>query len=265
MYRSYPLKASSSGLSIYQEVLPEELITSMNISAPNEYTGLYISKITSKNQYLSIVINDYATGLALGSFSSAITKDYQVINLLPYLSTVSGFLTIGKKEILSEFQGAYHFDKENTELEESILFIYPPPAVIKFVNRAIESVGKITLLGKNIIITDEDNTLSLDVIDRNKVLAHNTSAGQYDNCQTPIIESINTVVPDEEGNIDIYTILPMTIEVSGDNLTLVPNITVSEVCPELNKIYPPVNESDVYYSDILTEKTPEWKTWPYFS
>jgi hypothetical protein len=73
------------------------------------------------------------------------------------------------------------------------------------------------------------------------------------------------VTPDEDGNIDIYTILPMTIDVSGVNLELTPNLTIEQVCPELNKIYPPLNVSDAYYSNILTEKTPEWKTWPYFS
>lgn len=267
MYRSYPLKAGSSGISIYGETLPDSLLTSLSLSVPNDYgyRGLYISKVVVKGQFISVVFNDYDTGFALGSFSKLVTKDYESINLTPYIPTASGVLTVGRKEGLLEFQGVYHFERENTEIEESVLFIYPPPGVINLVNNAIASTGHITLIGKNIEVSTGDSEILLDVIDTNRVRAHNTLAGQYNNCNNPIIEKLNTVTPDEDGNIDIYTILPMTIEVSGDNLTLIPNLTLEQVCPDLNKIYPPDNASEEYYSDINTEKVPEWKTWPYFN
>lgn len=267
MYRNYPLKARSSGISVYNEQLPDPIITSLNISVANDigYSRLYISKVTIKGKYISVVVNDVESELALGTFSKLITKDFEVINLTPYLSTISGFMTIGTVESFKQFQGAYHFEKDSTELEESVLFIYPPTGVIKLVNAAISSVGKITLIGQNVTITPTGNNMSLDVIDHTRILANNVLAGRYANCPTPVITKINTVTPDSEGNIDIYTILPMTIEVSGDNLSLVPNLTINDVCPELNKIYPPADTSDTYYSDITTEKTPEWKTWPYFN
>ena len=267
MYRNYPLKASSSGMSIDSELLPDTIITSMRVTITNDigYSKLYISKVAIKGRYISVVINDYASETALGTFSKLVSTDYDTINLTPYLSTVSGILTIGKLENLAQFQGAYHFTRADTELEESVLFLYPPTGVIKLVNDAISSVGKITLLGSNTKITVVDNDLSVDVIDSTRVLAHNVLAGRYNNCPTPAITKINTVTPDSNGNIDIYTILPMTIEVSGNNLALTPNLTINQVCPELNKIYPPTNTSDTYYADIAVEKTPEWKTWPYFS
>ena len=267
MYRHYPLKAGSSGLSVYGEQLPTSLLTSLSLSIPlsANIDTLYISKIVTKNNFISVVINSYTSDLAVGSFSKAIVEDYQTINLTSYISGVSGQLTVGKLNALVDFQGAFHFQKENAEIEESTIFVYPTPAVTAVVNNSTKSTGKISLLGKNVSIAVEGNDITLDVIEYTKVLAHNALAGQYDNCTNPIIEKINTVTPDEDGNIDIYTILPMTIDVSGENLELTPNLTIEQVCPELNKIYPPLNISDTYYSDILTEKTPEWKTWPYFS
>ena len=194
MYRSYPLKAGSSGLSIYGEQLPTSVLTSLSLSIPlsANINTVYISKIVTKNNFISVVVNSYASDLAIGSFSKLITEDYQTINLASYVSGVSGQLTVGKANALANFQGAFHFQKENTEIEESTIFIYPTPAVTALVNNSTKSTGKISLLGKNVSIEVTGNDIILDIIEYTKVLAHNALAGQYNNCTNPIIEKINT-------------------------------------------------------------------------
>lgn len=265
MYRKYPFRGTSTHLFENGQVMPQELIVSAQISAPYAYRKIYVSKVYVKDKFVSIVINNYATGLALGSFSGVISSNFQTLLLEPYDNQVSGKIVIGPIVALESMYGANFFSSDNGLLEDSVIFCYTPPGITKLVHEDKEATGHIVIAPDNLTVTTEQPQLLLSVTDIALIESHNDLHGDLNNCLTPLIKKVNTVLPDEDGNIDIYGILPVTIDVDTAEVELVPGVTLDEVCPERLKISPPDNESDVYYTNILTATQPEWKTWPNFS
>jgi len=265
MYRKYPFRASSTHVFTNSQVLPQELIVSAQISAPYTYRKIYVSKVYAKNRFVSVVINDYATDIALGAFSGKITSQFQTLTLEPYVSTVSGKLVIGALSALDSVYGGNFFAKDDGLLEDSVIFCYTPPAVTAFTHEGSEIRGHIAIVPDNITVSTDTEQVLLSIINVDLIASNNDFHGDLNNCPTPLIRGINTVSPDINGNIDIYGILPVTIDVGTAEVELVPGVTIDEVCPERLKIYPPDNTSDVYYTDILTATETEWKTWPNFS
>jgi hypothetical protein len=266
MYRKYPIRATSTHEFEDGSAFPQDVITSIQISVPYTYNKLYISKVYALNRYLSVTVNDYATDNAVGAFSAKITSKFQIIPLTPFIDQISGNLTVGSLDGIDKINGAHFLSKDNGLLEASTIFPFTPPAVTKLIHGEVEMTGHINLVTENITAAALDSvTISLSIINEALIASNNDFHGSLDNCATPLIKRINTVEPDEDGNIDIYGILPVTVEVETGEVELIPNLTLDEVCPERTKIYPPENNSDEYYTDILTATEPEWKTWPIFS
>ena len=276
MYRKYPLKASCNTTFTNGQAMPSGLITSIQISSVEDYLNLYISKIHTSKNFISVTVNRVEDEAVVCVFSGTVTKDFDVVQGTSSLSFISGNMTIGTLDVLHSLnKGSYYIrDKEtdtgdynNGLIEDSCIFCFTRPAVRSIKVKSKELVGELTTsVGENL----RKETLSaletkLSVTNKMKVQANSEFSGGINSCPTPIIKKINTVYPDENGNIDIYGILPIIIDVASGSLGMASGLDLYDVCPERNKISPPENNSDTYYTDILTTEVPEWKQWPNFS
>lgn len=264
MFRKYPIASDMSCIDVDGKELPQDLITSMQITADiSDFADpVYISKVYIKNSYISVVVSRQNT--ALGCFSGKITTHFQSIKLTPFLPTVSGTMTVGKLGSIQTVNDLFVLTDETAALEDSVIFKFTPPGLTSF--NGI-TTGHVSLIGDNISLAVVDNDIELQVIDINKILSRNDINGANDTCLTPIITHLNTVPPDINGNIDIFGIDPVTIEVTvlESSVTIEPNLVLDDVCPERNPLQPPANDSDNYYSDILTTISPEWLNWDQFN
>lgn len=267
MYRKYPLRGAISGLFNNGVTLPQALLASAEISSTYTFSKIYISKCYINNNYINIVINDYTTDIALGVFSAYVVADLQVLPLASFLSEISGSLTIGLKSAVTSLNGTYQLDKDDGLFEDSIIFCYSPPSVSSLTANTNVAVGKINIVTNNILNTlDLDTeTTTLSVINPALIASNNDFTGALDNCLTPIITKINTVTPDDSGNIDIFGILPVSISVGSGEISLTSDLSLDDVCPERVVLSPPDNDSDTYYADLLDTTTPEWQTWPQYT
>lgn len=276
MYRKYPLRSEVTLVSTSGVEIPQDLITSVQISTIYNKHKLFISKIYVDEGFMSVTINDYTDGSSVGSFNGKVGSDFSVLTLSSTLSYVSGQLTTGKKESLKKLQKGVYFlrdelndlgSRDNGLLEDSTIFVYTPPVVSKIKNRTKSLAGKITTSkGDNINIKSLSlDEIKLEVTNVESVLSNNEFTAGLDNCPTPIIKKINSVYPDVNGNIDVYGIMPIVINVETGELALASGLDLLDVCPEKKKIAPPVDLSDSYYTDILTATSPEWKLWPDFT
>lgn len=265
LFRKYPLRASSTHVFENGQILPEKLIASMQISVPGVYSKLYVSKVYCGNGLLSVTINEYATETPIGTFRGLVTSKYQVLPLESFLDSASGNLVVGDPAGMNELTGGSLFSKDNGLIEDSAIFCYTPPGVTLLTHDQEELTGRINLVLDNLTseITGEEILLSVSNI--SLITSNNDFHGELNNCPTPLIRKINTVSPNEDGNIDIYGILPVTINVGTGEVEIIPGLTLDEACPERLKISPPDNDSDTYYTDILTATEPEWRTWPNFT
>lgn len=276
MYRKYPLRSEVSLVSTSGVEIPQELITSIQISTIYNKHKLFISKIYVDEGFMSVTINDYNDGSSIASFNGKVTTDFTVLPLSSSLSYISGQLTTGKKEALKLLQKGVYFirdelhdlgSRDNGLLEDSTIFVYTPPAVSKIKNRNKSLAGKVTISkGDNLAIkTLSPVEVKLEVTNVESVLSNNEFTAGLDNCPTPVIKKINSVYPNNNGNIDIYGIMPIVINVETGELGLASGLDLLDVCPEKKKIAPPVDLSDSYYTNILTATSPEWKLWPDFN
>ena len=182
------------------------------------------------------------------------------------MKELSGSITIGDKDALKLVTGANYLTSETGRIEDSTIFIYSPPAVRAITNKNDVVRGFATFTGENITITPSTEQFNLSVIDKNLVLSKNDYSGAYGNCTTPSIKRINSVFPDVGGNIDIYGVDPIAISIDTGKIQLTtPELSLLDVCPEKNKLSPPSNADDTYYTSIESASEPEWKTWPQFS
>lgn len=266
MYRKYPIRGTSSHIFTDGVELPQALITSIQISVPYAYRDVYICKIFGKDGFVSILLKENLTNLVLGSFSGQITESNQLLTLDSLFPNVSGSITIGNAESVSSLNGSHYLTYNDGVLEGSTVFCFATPAVTSINVKDKVVTGFVSLIGENITFTENSQEILLSVTNPNVILSKNDFSGVFDNCNSPLIKKINTVTPDSNGNIDIYGILPVVISVSAGKIEFdTPTLTIPDVCPEKRKLAPPVNNSDDYYTDIETNKIPEWKSWPEFS
>ena len=276
MYRKYPLRAECDMTFRDGNIFPQELITSMQITTLYGAHKLYITKVFVGDEFMSVTVNNYTDGTVIGCFAGKVTNDFAVLPFISSLSTVAGNMTTGTKSTLKKLEKGSYFlrdelnnsgSKDNALLEDSVIFCFAPPAVTKIqVGDKTVAGHLVTTRGNNVTVTSESATeLSLNVINADSILSNNEFSGSINNCPTSVIRKINTVYPDEDGNIDIYGILPIVIDVESGEVSLASGLDLLDVCPERNKISPPVDATDVYYTDILNTIVPEWKTWPNFT
>jgi hypothetical protein len=273
MYRKYPIRATCDMTFIDGTLLPQDVLTGMQISTIYGKHDLFISKVSATEGYISVVINDVTDGAALGCFAGKVLSDFSIIPFTSYVSYMSGSMTTGKKTSLTAILGTHFFrdeatdsgTRENSRLEASTVFCFTPPGITKIIHESNTLTGRVTTtVSSNMTQTIDGDILTLAAKDIGAILSNNEFSGDINSCPTPIIKKLNTVKPNVNGNIDIYGIVPLVIDVSTGLIGFDAPISLVDVCPEKNKISPPVNNSDAYYGDILTVDTPEWRTWERF-
>lgn len=283
MNRKYPIRSDMPCLCEDGSYLPQELITSMQLTTDYTNRELYISKVFTAAGYISVTISSNASGLVLGCFSAAVKSNFETIPLTPSTLqyNISGSMTIGTLKSLETYQGARNLTFSNARIEDSLIFIFTPPGITNISKKLPDIVdlevfpiiseqaltGHITLLGDNVAISEQTPNITLSVINTASIKSLTDIGGKVNNCSTPIITHLNTVTPDVNGNIDIYGILPLKINIESGTLDFADTaLTLDEVCPERKKLAPPENNSNNYYTDILATRTPEWKdSWPEFN
>lgn len=269
MYRKYPIRGDMPCVSTLGITLPNSLISAIRLTLPTSITSVYVKKVNTVGNFVSISIADTSTGYELGVFKGTASSSMTSLNFeaRPGLK-VSGFLVVG--EIPLEFGGSANLNFENTAtvVEPSCLILFTPPAVTSFIDeRGSTSYGSITLALDNLSVNSGSNTFTLQVVNKASTLTNADFSGKYRNCELPVIVRINTVAPDEDGNIDIYAITPLTVTVDNVNkaVDLTSDLEITDVCPDLDKISPPTNPSTTYYTDILSATKTEWQTWPRYA
>ena len=268
MYRKYPLRDTCSMTFSDGTIFPSEIITSMQVSTIYGEHDIKITKVYITKGFISVTIA--TDDEVLGCFAGKVLTDFAVIPFTPAneINYVSGTMTVGRQEDLLTCKGSFHFDDSaQAKLEGSVVFCFTPPPVKKLVHENNEIAGRVTTsVSRNMTQTvPSPHVLLYSVTDTTSILSNNEFSGSIDTCPTPIIRKINTVLPDSEGNIDIYGILPIHMDIATGQLEIATPLELVDVCPEKNKISPPVNNSDSYYTDILNAGIAEWRTWDRFA
>jgi len=265
MYRKYPICASSSHIFTDGVELPQKLITSIQVTTLKSLSDVYIYRITVSDSYLSILLKENNTGLSIGNFYGQIQQNQQTLIMEPLISLASGSITIGDFTVLTSLTGTHYLDYKNGKLEPSTVFCFTPPGVTAFAYQDAKATGYVNISSASVVVSSSSPQINLSAKNPKTILSNNDLAASLANCPTPLIKKINTVLPDSNGNIDIYGVVPIQISVTdGVNLQLntVPELTFKKLCPEKDKILPPADDTTtVYYTDIFETLIPEWQTW----
>lgn len=269
MYRKYPIQGDCATVSTIGVTLPTNLITSLRITLPPSISSLYIKKVNVVNNFVAISLADYANDEEIGACYGFVNT---LFANLPFVAragvNASGFVSIGEipPQLLPE--AVLWFTKEQTKIEPSCIVNFEPPEVVKLVDeQGGVCTGSVSTALENLTVSSDTNTFTLQIVNKALTSTNADFSGVYRNCNLPVITHINTVAPDENGNIDIFGILPLnvTVDSPSSEVVLTTDLVIGDVCPDLNKISPPTNTSTTYYTDILATQTPEWKTWPQYA
>ena len=270
MFRKYPLRSSSSMLCTDGTAIPLSLFAGIRIGVMRGFSDMFVSSISVQDKRISVAISSRSpfpyTYTTLGFFSAVVAKDYQNVSLTPAFDHVSGNLTLGVMDALIELQGAHMVDHANGKLEDSTVVCVPVPKVTGILNGSKKAVSTVALNLINISEEKVANFINLDVINKKSILSRNDIDSQRLSCRTNVIEAINSVKPDETGNIDIYGIAPVVITITTEGLDLEGSITTKDLCPQAQVVVPPILFSNLdSYPGIMDATEPEWKTWPDFN
>ena len=264
MHRRYPLRADASCVSEQGNSMPLNLLSAARFLSDLSHMDVYIKKIVIDDNNINITINSGAT--CLGYFNGKITTDFQTLKLNPLVRYASGYITIGAKDALNDYQGSNTFTSSTAKFEDSLVVCKSPPAVsgIRVGDTVLTGMVKFTYDNINEVVDANAETLNLSVDNVNLILSKNDVSSKLENCPTKYIGSVHGVQPDSNGNINIYGISPVTIQVgSGAVKIATPAVGFEEVCQNKKNVVPPIpanNPND--YEDVLTAEKEEWKTWP---
>lgn len=274
-FRNYPLR--SGGVIVSEEgiTLPTALLSSIQFSVPVGYTHVFISRIYVNSNYLNILIAGKVGSVVhyLGFFDGTVTEDFQQLKWSSLLDTVFGSMLIGRSASLIEYQGTHTFTEVTGRVEDSLVTVVVAPTLTSINHDGIKLTGQITFSYNNVREIANTTKLQLEVINKETIRAVNDLSSQFGNCATPPIGSINGVLPDENGNIDIFGIAPVTIEIdamrSGISLITTPTISRSELCADIQQI-PDLIKTSYYLQNIgptggtITTLVPEWLSWSWY-
>lgn len=266
LYRKYPVRAECSFTSADGVILPLNLLAGCKITTVVGYVDLFFSKIYIQGDYLNVAVSckSGSSSFTVGYFDGLVTSDYKILNFKPFFPFMSGYLVAGETSALAQVNGTHLLDHDSANIEGSLISVVSRPNVSAITNRKNSAVGDVTFILDN-LTEILDSKINLAVKDSNLILSRADISSTFLNCPTNVISSINSVTPDERGNIDVYGILPVTVavETGGKLVVDVPNVTQNEICGIQNNI-PPLTGEDAYI-DALTVLNPEWKCWPQFS
>lgn len=271
LYRRYPLRSSSTMVSQQGIEVPLTLIAGARISSVYGYHQLYISRLIVNGNHLNMTISNTSPAETVGYFSVDITQDYQTVKLTPVKDFTAGYIVFGQQNALSVLQGANTFIYDTSALEDSIITCVQAPIIKAIMVGENRITGVVKAEYDNIKETPSAGTLTLDVIDVNSVLSRTDIGTSRLNCPTLAIGGINNVTPTTDGNIDIYGILPVIIEITDTGIVATtPGLGFNEICANVKNNIPPVpavsdSAKSLYIGDIITATAEEWKTWPQYN
>lgn len=271
-YRKYPLRASSDYQDVYGTFLPLSLFAGAGLSVYLDFVDVFINKIVIQGQHINVTVASRTqTGVvALGYFDAEITQSNQVLNLNSIHPWASGHLIIGDQAALSGRAGSYIFSYTNGKIEDSLVFGYMPPKVTSFHHGTGQITGFISLALENLTTSVESNNLSFNVVDKTLTTPDFFRTVGTLSCLNPIITGINTVVPDENGNIDLYAIEPLQFDIDelAGRITLsIPDAEMRHAMCDAHEIIPALFTETAYKGyrsegdtqrDPMVTSTPEW-------
>lgn len=265
--RSYPLRVDVSKVSQDGEVIPAALFCAAQFTITGNYTKVALSSIYVNGDYINVLVSarNGNTLVYIGFFNGQVQNDYQKLTFSAIDPAVYGMLLVGTKEAVQGYQGFHIFNPDDALIEDGLVTVITPPAVRALVIGTDHLTGRVGLELTNIQKVANPTALQLDVLSKDSVRAVADKSPQFSNCPTNPIGAINGVLPDENGNIDIYGIAPVQVRITPIGLSLeVPTINRHELCAEDERI-PPLITISTYLKDITKSTTPEWKTWPQYT
>jgi hypothetical protein len=262
-YRKYPFKQGSSLQSDSGYVIPDDFIVNCSITSIYGRHRIYVKQIYHKNGEFRISVASVIDDLLLGVFiGEASLIDFSTLELTPFVRNVSGTITLANTAKVTENTVTLHFNKANTELEESTIFCYTPPAVSSIKDKKNTELRGRVVFGNLINLTKstdtEARTSRLRASNPESIYNSADKSTYLGNCGIPIIKNINGVQPSLPGGVssvndhNIYivgvkpivfygipgeeanTTEPGIIGVTTDTLTL------DSLCTLKHKILPPV-------------------------
>lgn len=283
-YRKYPFKQSSSCISQSGELLSDKVIIDISIASVYGKHRIYVPQIYKNNNYIQIAIASVFDGSLLGVFSGEIIEDYVSLYLTPYVKNISGIITLGDITNIDNLNKCLNFEKENTELEESVIFCYIPTGVSAVSDKLDQSIVGDVNFGSlvNIVKFKEENNIKLYTEFPENLYNEGDKSSYLSNCPTPIIKNINGVLPSyssgnssNDNNIYIAGVYPIifygfantdTVSVIDDSIAGVVDVemeglTLTSLCTKKQKLLPPIDITgltkeeykDVYYNKPALE------------
>lgn len=263
-YRKYPFKQGSSLRSDTGYVVPDDLFVNCTITSIYGRHRIYVKQIYYKNQEIRIAIASVLDDLLLGVFvgtasSNAITH----LTLDRFVRNITGTMSLHNISALKDLTSALNFRKEDTELEESVIFCYTPPAVSSIKDKKNAELrgnvvfGRLTNLTKSTI--KEERTSKLRATNPSTIFNKADRSSYLGNCGIPIIKNINGVKPSTPGgvssvndyNIYIVGIKPIVFYgIPGEEQNTTEagiigintnNLSLDSLCTLKHKILPPID------------------------
>lgn len=258
-FRSYPFRRDSDFVSSTGIQLPDSSIVDISASSVTGGETIYLTKFGKINNRVFVELRNNQNKSI--TFQIDAPKDYTTYfpSTTDYADYFYASVTLG---IIAEIpEGIHSFSA--VVVEDSLVYVYVRPAVLSISTEDTKAYGDIKLNLDNILANNTVQNIAFSVIDIDNILTRQDRSSSNDSCDTPVIKRINSVEPDENGNIDIYGIDPIVISVDSPNSTITMDmvgLTLEDYC-ELNaKNIPPLTEVSIY-SNFATTDTPEYKSW----
>jgi len=259
-FRKYPLKQGSSCMADDGYVLPDDAFVGCSLTSVYGKHRLYIKQIFYKNNTIRVTIGSVFDSSALGVFSGAITENFTNLKLTPFTRFISGNLTIGSVATLGAINRILNFEPTTTELEESSIFCYTPPAVTSVLDkknnelRGSVNFGLLTNLTKKTVAKGTE----LTALNPSAIFNPSDKSTFLGNCSNPMITNINGVTPTPAGvgepvndcNIYIAGVKPiMFFGIPGEDNSPIAgtigietsSISLDRLCTQKHKLLPPVD------------------------
>jgi hypothetical protein len=274
-YRAYPLRATSKHVTENGSALPYSFFAGARITTKPGFENVFIRRIFVVGPYVNIDVaaknlnTNVVTGL--GYFAARLTKDNTTITMQPLVDYASGFLVLGRLEDILRVQGNHTLSFDNGRIEDCLIYPFNPPAVHSIQHDGAAAKGKVTFVLDNF----QHTGFVFGVVNPDRVASNADQSSQALNCGGNVIKAINSVEPDEDGNIDIFAIEPITLELKIGGIKLdTPTLTAEDICGNINENIPPVLEDNTYNGfdeegnpkTVLEATVPEWKAlWPQYN
>lgn len=223
-YRKYPLKAATTN------ILPNDFIVNFSFTYLTESITTFrlgIKSITKTIKGSCIVIQDHNLNV-LGCFNYV---GDSIVNFESFDNKGTGVLTINN-DVTSNYTFSTFAD---AEFEPTTIVVKAPPAVSSITKKTLTFetplTGVVLTSLSNLTETIDETEIIFEVVDSSTIKSNN-DIDATSQCRTPFITKINTVEPDENNNIDIITVLPLKVSMSGNTLTFETDteFTKAELC-----------------------------------